>query len=159
MVSLAACGDDDGPGIDPIVGEWELDEVLIEAENPDFDDINGERDNLYFEDSYKIEFNADNTYERELSFFNGDAEDEGDWEKDGDELDLDPEDNTNLITDFEILEVTEENLVLKGETDFFILLPNFVMQDTITSQAVSDSLFAIYGERQTLLVTYTFEKD
>ncbi len=157
---LQACGDDDGPSVNPIVGEWELESVEIEAANPEFSDVNSnDRDNLYRESSYKIEFNMDNTYERELSFFDGDVEEEGDWEIEGDELELDPEDNTALITDFEILEVTEDDLRIKGETDFFTLLPNFVQQDTITSQAVSDSLFDIYGQRQTLIVTFTFERD
>ncbi|MEM1407181.1 MAG: lipocalin family protein [Bacteroidota bacterium] len=158
---ITSCGDDDdGPTVSPIVGEWELDEVNVEAANSGFSNINGDRNSsLFGENDYIIEFNQDNTYERELRFFDGDVEEDGEWELDGNELELDPEDNTILITDFELIDVSEDELILKGETDIFILLPDFVRPDTIFDTSVRDSLFDVYGETQNIILTYTFEKD
>ena len=155
---ISSCGDDDGPGVDLIVGEWEVDDFELQANNSNFNRVDGEFNSLYGESSYKIEFFQDDTFERELQFSNGDLEDEGEWELDGVDLDLDPEDEVGLIESFEVLEKTTDDLILQGETTF-TLLPNDIVRDTVTTQESLDALFDTFGEIQSVTIIFNMERE
>lgn len=158
LTILASCGSDDGPSIPPIVGEWEGDEFEISVDDPAFNSIDGTDDDLYGESSYVFEFDEDGSYERELQFSTGRLEDEGEWEIDGDELELDPDNsNTGLIDDFEIISVDADELVLAGEANFR-LLPNTII-DTVTTIESFNALIEEFGQVKTAQVTLTFERD
>lgn len=119
---LVSCGDDE-PQIDPIVGTWELDEVSISSPPAPLAfwlvSTGLSTTSLYGEVFYEIEFKADNTYERELRFADGSrANDSGEWEIDGDDLDLDQDDSNvspgALFTEFEISDQQDDEIVLIG---------------------------------------------
>jgi len=158
MGVLVSCGDDDSPKVDPLIAEWEVDEFELTDVPAEFNDIEGTRTSLYGENRYRIEFNDDFTYARELRFSTGDLDEEGEWERDGDEIELDPDDDFGLIKNFEIVENDPETLVLTAETSF-ILLPNDVVTDTVTTQASLDALFDEYGVSNFVTVIYRMEKN
>lgn len=115
-----SCGEDEEK-VDPIVGLWELDDVSVDADGSEFDylDTSGEND-LVGESLFTIEFNADLTFERileDVRFSDGstrDIEEEGEWEVDGADLDLDADDDeiNGLPYSFEIDEITASELIL-----------------------------------------------
>ena len=120
LVFITSCGDDEEK-VDPIIGIWELDDVSVDAVGSEFDylDASGEN-NLVGESEFLIEFKADQTFERELEdvlFSDGstrDIEEEGEWELDGDDLDLDSDDQeiNGLPYSFKVEENTGTDLIL-----------------------------------------------
>ena len=119
---LSSCGSDDGPTINPIVGEWELNEVTFSEAPSAFSRFNGGTDNnVYGETKYTITFNSDQTYLRELRINGGTFEDDGEWELDGDDLTLDQDDSdlNGLILDYTVEEdITIKDLVISGSANF-----------------------------------------
>lgn len=119
FVFLLSCKDEEEPKVDPIVGEWELDDASFEVSGYSYYGFEGEND-AFGESSYIITFNADFTYERELEdvpFTSGlsDVNDEGEWERDGEEIDLDSDDDELdfLGYSFDIVSVDGNVLVLE----------------------------------------------
>ncbi|HNP18837.1 MAG TPA: lipocalin family protein [Fulvivirga sp.] len=155
--SLASCSKDDEPAVNPLIGEWQVDEFELTDIPAEFSNVAGSRSTLYGENRYRIEFNADFTYKRELRFSGGDLDEEGEWTQDGDNLELDPETDSGLINEFEIVEIDAESLTLSSE-ETFILLPNNVQQDTVTSQASLDALFDEYGVSNFVTVLMKMDK-
>lgn len=165
LVLFVSCGEDEPP-IDPLVGEWELDE--IEFSNPP----SGHRlatnpvteSTIWGESSYIITFNADGTYERELDRSQGDVEDEGTWEKDGEDLDLD-QDETNaddLVTSFTIDEIDDKKMTLIGRDAWFAWPPEIVNDplalDTLENDEIND-FFVEYGVIVDFTVTMEFDRN
>ncbi len=162
MVSLVACGDDDGPSIDPLVGEWKVEEVTLSNLPAEFDKNEGTEDNLYGESSYVFEFNEDMTYDREIDNIPGigNIDDEGEWEVDNEELELDADGaGFDLIYDYEILELATDDLEIQGER-IFRFLPDAVT-DTAVVETVEElrALFDEYGQNLTVTVTMKLERD
>ncbi len=156
-LTFASCGDDDDP-VDPLLGEWQIDNYEIINVPSDFDRIEGPQDIVYAQETrYRITFNADFTYEREVRASNSIFSEDGEWERDGDELILDPDSNQGFVNDFQIEEQTVESLILSGKIQF-PLFPNNVVTDTISSQESFDALFEEFGQVLDLDVLHNFEK-
>jgi len=120
LLAFGACKDDE-PAIDPIVGDWELDDVSLKFNTSGYSYFEFEGDNdLYGESSYTLEFSADMTYEREINDIPefGNVNDEGVWEMDGDEIDLDSDDNeiNGIPYSFTLLELDDEELLVEYES-------------------------------------------
>lgn len=158
---LISCGDDE-PDVNPIVGNWVLDDVVISdppagfgiATSPNQSDVYGETE-------YLIVFNADGTYFREIDRSAGDFEDEGTWELDGDDLDLD-QDDTNiqgLPTSFTVDgEISDRSMTLVTRDTWFAwpqeLLDDDMAFDTLEGDEIN-ILFENYGQ----FVEFTFTMD
>ena len=120
LLVVSSCGGDE-EAVNPLLGLWELDDVSIDANGSEFDylDESGAND-LVGESEFTIEFNADMTFERileDVQFTDGstrDIEEEGEWELDDDDLDLDSEgDEVNgLPYSFKVDANTSTELVL-----------------------------------------------
>ena len=180
-----SCGNDDEPAVNPLVGEWELKGITITdpPAGTSLQHFQTEPDNtLFLENSYTIEFSDDFTYKRTLAgatVFNGseeiviDVEDDGDWERSGDDLELD-QDNTNasgLVTDFTVSSLVGTDLELVTQDDWFawgssIVNADLVMVDgvpthpldTIDSTEELVEVFAEHGTVATMTFTMEFEK-
>lgn len=144
MVFMVSC-DKDEPKVDPIVGLWELDDATISGAPTDYSLLNGTGNSLYAgEESYSIEFFSDGFYEREIAFSDGqNIEEEGFWEIVGDELQLDPDDESGLIESFTIEEeASQRSLVLSGERTFETWPDSIIINvlPTITTAEQFDSL-------------------
>lgn len=165
---LVSCGDDE-PEISPLVGAWELDDIEASDLPTGYAWAIDPRGNAtaWFEDEYVIEFFADGTYERELSNTTaGDLEDNGEWELDGDELDLDVEDSDTqeIITSFTVDgEITDRSMTLIGQDGWFVWPPSIVDNpdnplDTASTQESLQQLFFEYGEVIQVTVTMEFDR-
>lgn len=170
-VFMISCGDDE-PTINPIVGEWVLDQITI-SNPPDgyAFAVSTTPTNLYGESSYEIEFFADGTYERTINTPNR-FEDEGTWELSNDELELD-QDETNvqgLPLDFEVDgTISEERgmTLITNDDQWFVWPPAILAEfepgvtalDTADTQEKLNALFADYGELQTVTMELEFEKN
>lgn len=169
LVIITSCGDDE-PTVNPLVGKWVLDDVTASdlpsgyafATNPEASSTS------WFEDEYVIEFFADGTYERELSnTTSGDLEDTGEWELDGDDIDLDQDefDTEDVVTSFTISgEITDRSMTLVGTDGWFVWPPAIVDNpdnplDTVTTQESLNALFFEYGEVVDVTVTMEFDRD
>lgn len=170
LLFIASCGGDDEPTISPIVGKWILDDIEATdlpagyafAINPEGSSTS------WFEDEYVIEFFEDGTYERELSNTSaGDLEDTGEWELDGDDLDLDIDefDTQDVVTSFTVDgEITDRSMTLIG-TDGWFAWPASIVDnpdnplDTAAASGTLNELFAEYGEIVDVTVTMEFDRD
>ncbi|MGL1886823.1 MAG: hypothetical protein OCD76_09935 [Reichenbachiella sp.] len=166
VVGVFACKEEEKEP-DPIYGEWVLDDAVLSNPPAGFESYDGiTLPSLFGESEYVLEFFEDNTYERELkglTFGDGsDVEDLGTFEFGDDFLELDPDEDIGLETDFDIIEeVNIENLVL-GTTIQTLSLSDAdyaAISDTVTSQATYDSLEAIYEVSIILDLTMEFDKD
>ena len=151
LVGLVSCKDDE-PKVDPIVGLWELDDVSITFSGSEFQYANVSKENaLYGESSYTIEFNADFTYEREIDDIPGfgDHSDEGEYEIDGDDLDLDSDDPEvgGLAYSFKIIEKSATVLTLEFQ-DSERLFPRSKIQEWINDGTIdSNGNFTVTNEQ------------
>lgn len=134
--------------IDPIIGLWELDDASLEFNSSGYSyyEYEGEN-NVYGESSYTIEFKDDFTFEREIEdVYDGtgiiDLNEEGEWEKKDDELDLDAEDTEigGLPYSFTIVEVTDRSLTLTFEDSRYVYanakIDEWLADGTINSSGV-----------------------
>lgn len=167
MIFFISCKDDE-PKIDPIIGEWELNEVSYSDASSEFSRFNGGTDdNVYGETKYTITFNSDQTYLRELKIQGGTFEDDGEWELDGDELILDQDDSdlTGLILEFDIEEdITVEELVISANAVFFAY-PDAIVNDPLaldTLDTATDEEIEAFNlehiEQFSMTVTLELEK-
>lgn len=103
LLFLPSCKDDEEK-INPIVGTWELDFVELPSESGFVLLTFSNTASLYGEILHEITFFADGTYERDLRFSNGKLEDNGTWELDGEDLDLDIDeaDDDDVVTSFKV---------------------------------------------------------
>lgn len=159
MVTMVGCKDDE-PEADPLLGLWELDDATLEY--PSEFSLYGftKQNDAFGETAYTIEFLDDFTYERELSDLplssgTTDFSDEGEWEKDGEFLDLDTDDTEigGLGYSFEITELDDGNLVLEYESsgDFF---PNAKIQEWFEDGTLdSEGFFTVTQDQFDSLVT------
>lgn len=161
-VLLSSCSSDDGPDISPIVGLWELDRITVSDPPQGYEfAVSTTPSSVYGETSYEIEFFDDNTYERIIRGTSR-FEDDGTWELDGDELDLD-QDNTNvegLPISFTVDgDINERGMTLITEDLWFawppVIVNDPVALDTADTQEELNALFQEYGE----LVPSTFTLD
>ena len=164
---LVACSEEE-PVIDPIIGQWELDDVEWKDLPSNFASWEGPQDDVYGEDDYVIEFREDGTYERELSFPGQDAEDEGEYTNDGDELELDPDDDIGLETDYDVININDSEMEL--ETVIAYTLLSDPVQDAYFDTASEDKtqeefladlewLYDNYGEAVDVTVNMVFDRD
>ncbi|CAN0434372.1 unnamed protein product, partial [Ectocarpus fasciculatus] len=135
MLLLVSCGDDDSDPepVSPIVGTWNL-EVISTSNLP----VGFESNAAFLEPAvvgvnFNFEswmFNQDATYlvEREDPGFN--FTEAGTYVYEGSSLELSPDDFDGQITDFEVSEITDANLVLSFEVSGG-LWPNTFL-DTLT---------------------------
>ncbi len=176
LAFIVACGSDDEPDVNLLIGEWELDDITISSPPSGYGTqginltpsatINGES-------SYQIEFKDDFTYERLLRDAravnsNGepiiiDFEDDGEWEEDGTDLDLDQDNFTvsGIPTRFTVVEKAENSLTLETQDFWFAWSPALVSAggaDTITTSQGFDSL-ADAGWLEVVEMTFTMEFD
>ncbi len=163
---LTSCSSDDGPTIDPIVGQWILDRITITDPPAGYQfAVSTTPTSVYGEDSYEIEFFEDNTYERIIRGTNR-FEDDGTWTLDGDELDLD-QDNANIqglpVTFTVDGEINERGMTLITQDLWFMWPPDIVDDpvalDTADTQEELNALFAEHGELQMATFTLDFEVD
>jgi hypothetical protein len=162
---LASCKDDE-PKIDPIVGEWELNEVNFSDAPADFSRFNGtSADNIYGETKYVITLNSDQTYIREVRIDGKTYEDDGEWELDDEELILDQDDSDTdgFMLDFIVEEeITIEELVISGTittrnfTDEIFNDPEAL--DTLDTQEKFDAFAAEYLQTFSITATLELEK-
>ena len=156
---LIACGDDE-PAINPIVGEWVLDDFVVSDPPVGFRiATNPNQTSLYGESEYLFVINADGTYLREIERTAGDFEDDGTWELDGTDLDLD-QDDTNiqgLSTAFMVDgDITDRSMTLVT-TDTWFAWPDAItteILDTVAQENLND-FFLEYGA----FVDFTFTMD
>ncbi|MEM9389904.1 MAG: DUF5004 domain-containing protein [Bacteroidota bacterium] len=165
---ITSCGDDDsdGPVVSPIVGEWELDDVSISNVPSGYLlATQATLNNYYGESEYKIVFFEDFTYEREIEFATQSWEDEGEWELDEQDLDLD-QDDTNvqgLPTSFTIEgEITDRSMTLVTE-DLWLAWPPEIVDDPNTpldtlEQSELANFFAEYGALVNMTLTIDFDR-
>jgi len=177
LVFISSCGGDEEQ-INPIIGLWELDDVSVDAQGSEFDYIDDSGlNNLVGESEFTIEFKADMTFERNLEdveFSNGtirDIEEEGEWELDGDELDLDSDDPEigGLPYGFKVEENSSTELVLSFSENgtFFPLSKLQEWSDdgtldangffTLTDEQI-DSLFTNFQENVNIDFVLEFDK-
>lgn len=170
LVGLISCKDEE-PKIDPIVGEWELDGVEIVAPT-NFSGYGGTGSSLYGEDSYIFEFLSDLTFTRELDNIPGstgsfDIDQEGEYEKTTDELELDPDESVGgLPDDFEIVELTADKMFLSYQEENVEAFPDEIWEiwdetnanDTIDTEEEYNAVFAEYGSYIELEVILEFDK-
>lgn len=148
---IVACGDDDAPPVNPLVGEWELDEIIVVNPPSGYSSVDGvEFNTLAGESSYVITFNSDLTYSREVDDIpqQGDLEDEGTWSLDEDDLSLDVDDGDEaniLFLDFDVNGDIDDKLNVTVDAEIFALSdailsdPQFV--DTVKTQAQFNAVF------------------
>ena len=158
---LVSCGDDE-PTVNPIVGSWVLDDVEISDPPAGFViATNSQQSSVYGESEYLFIFEADGTYIRELERDNGDFEDEGTWEIDGEDLDLD-QDDTNvqgLPTSFRIDgEISDRSMTLIT-TDTWFAWPQSIIDDEQALDTLEDSEVNAFFEEYGALVEMTFTLD
>lgn len=141
--------------INPIIGLWELDDVSLDAQGSEFDylDETGEN-NLVGESEFTLELMADLNFERilkDVSFTDGsvrDIEEEGEWELDGDDLDLDLDGTelTGLPYRFTVTENTATELVL-SYTDRGSFYPESKIQEWLADGTVdAQGFFTVTDE-------------
>ncbi|MFY0605659.1 MAG: hypothetical protein JXR10_03030 [Cyclobacteriaceae bacterium] len=159
ILALGSCKEDE-PKINPLVGDWELVEVEFTDLPSAFASFEGYTDiNLYGETSYELEINDDNTYERTLRLPSQRLQDEGEWEFDGEELELDPEEDLGLPTDFTLTEDIEDDELYLSAYINFRLLPDAVTDTaTVSTQEELEALFENYGQTVEVNVIHLFEK-
>ena len=122
FVVLMACKEEEKM-VDPLVGLWELDEFALDIEEDGFTILEFRDLQEFDEDRYTFLFNEDFTFVRTLEnvTVNGvktDLEEEGEWEIDDDELELDADDGEigAFLYDYDIEELTENSLILSFNT-------------------------------------------
>lgn len=161
---LVSCGDDE-PTVNPIVGSWELDDVVISDPPAGFQiATNPQQSSVYGESEYLLIFNADGTYIREIERTTGDFEDEGTWEIDDDDLDLD-QDDTNvqgLPTSFTIDgEISDRSMTLVYQ-DIWFAWPQSIIDDEQALDTLEDSevnaFFDLYGAEVEMTFTIDFDR-
>ncbi len=165
LVLFVAC-DDDEPKVDPIVGEWELDRFEISNAPTGFMNVEGRSSDWFGEDRYSIEFFSDGAYNREIDNIPGfgDIDDEGEWELIDNELELDSDDDEIGGVDYSFTleeEITDREMILSALTTILALPDDFatvVMVDTVTIQAVLDSLVGAYVNEIQVTGTYEFDR-
>ncbi len=169
IVLFVSC-DDDEPKIDPIVGLWELDDAIISDAPSNFSNVEGSGPNIYGEDTYTIEFFQDGLYEREIDFpagsFFSDIDEEGEWEVNGDELELDPDRSqiSGLDYSFSLEEdISDREMLISSLSEVLAFTDQFVAdfnatQDTITSQEVFDSILNANVQEIQVKVTLEFDR-
>jgi hypothetical protein len=179
MILLFVSCDDDEPQIDPIVGLWTLDDVEVTDTPNGYSNLENSGSDVFQEREYTIEFLDDFTYERELEdVFGQDINEDGEWDKTEDELELDPEDDPirnpedlgifligaqiDLGYSFTIDGEITDKMTLTSDAGFWALSDDFIVafsesQDTITSPAVGDSI--ILANLQQIQATITLEFD
>ncbi len=170
VLFLTSCSDDEEP-IHPIVGTWELDEITISEVPSGYQNAFNQTSDFTFwqEESYTLFFFQDGTYEREVedSFtFGGDVEDEGEWEIDDEDLDLDQidGDSDELVLSFTIDgEITERKMTLVGEDFWFVWPPEILNDpnnplDTLETNEEYVAFFNEYGEIQKCTISMDFDK-
>lgn len=118
---MVSCGDDE-PQVDPIVGTWEMFNVSGTIAESDFGYLEfADQASLFGESVYSFQFDADGTYERLLEgvqFTNGSTgnlDDTGEWEVDGDDLELDADgaEVSGLSYEYNIAELAGNDLRLE----------------------------------------------
>lgn len=159
---LISCGDDE-PDVNPIVGSWVLDDFVISDTPAGFvlaTDAN--QSNLFGESEYLFTINADGTYFRELERTNGDIEDDGTWELDGNDLDLDV-DNENianaLVTSFTVEgDITDRSMTLVTRDTWFAW-PQAIWDDPLALDTLDQSEVGAFFNEYGTFVEYTFTMD
>lgn len=167
-----SCSKDDEVVI-PIVGLWTLDKITI-SEPPSgyqFASSTTPSATALQESNYEIEFLADMTYERTLdgTIF-GRVDDQGTWELDGEDLDLDQEDATNyddLPVRFEVDgDISDRSMTLITTDAWFAWPPSIINDpnnplDTIdfSNSAEANAFFSEYGEIVDATFTLEFDKE
>ncbi len=163
FIFLSACGDDE-PSVDLLIGEWVLEDITISdpptgfgfgiiATTPDA--------TILAERSYKITFEDDFTYEREIEeseVFEQDLEDSGTWERNENEIDLDQDetDIDGLPTRFTIVDLDDDKLTVVTE-DLWFAFPPEIINDPVAIDTLIQEEFRLFGNTYAELVTATFE--
>lgn len=171
-ILLVSCKDDE-PEINPLIGTWELDDATLEFQSSGFSysEFSGDND-VYGESSYIIQFFDDLTYEREINDIPGfgDINDEGEWEQDGEDIDLDSDDDEigGVPYSFTLVEVNDRSLVLTYEEEQLVWsnskLDEWFADGTINSSGqfnieTQDQLDSLLTFRQTVDAIVTLEFD
>lgn len=167
-----SCSKDDEVII-PVVGVWTLDKITISDPPSGYQLAASSTPNatILGETDYEIEFLADFTYERTLSeTIFGRVDDEGTWELDGEDLDLDVEDVTNyedLPVRFEVDgDISDRSMTLVTQDVWFAWPPSIINDpnnplDTIdfNDPDEGNAFFSEYGEIVEMTFTLEFEKE
>lgn len=115
LLVLNACNEKD-PEVNPLVNTWRLDEISVEVKEAGYESNNftGDASGVY-----TLAFRSDLTYTRSVGT---DIEENGNWEQDGDFIELDPEAGTpkqdGLFYRFTITQITDRELDIQFEDDF-----------------------------------------
>ncbi len=183
LLFMSSCGGDSEPSVNPLVGEWELDNITI-SDPPtgfSFELFNTEPSStLLGETRYTIEFKDDMTYEREIRdarlFDNqgneivSDLDDDGEWEQDGNTIDLDQEnaDFADIPTRFELVEIDDETLTVTTTDSWFawpaeiandpVALDTLIVDGAIDNERFT-ALLIEYGEIVDATFTLEFDKN
>ncbi|MBV6644356.1 MAG: hypothetical protein KI790_02845 [Cyclobacteriaceae bacterium] len=168
LCAITSCSDDDEPTVNPLVGEWILDKITV-SDPPAGHQLatTPNPTSLYGESSYELEFFEDMTFERTLRSSADRIDEDGEWELDEADLDLDI-DNSNaaftIPTRFTVEgEITDRDLVLVT-TDSWLAWPPSIVEDefaldTADTQEKLNELFNEYGVVVDFTFTLEFEKD
>lgn len=136
LVFLGSCGKDDEPRVpDPIEGLWALESFQLTDAPAGFESYEGlvlELRQLVAWEDYEITFAADNTYSRRIFIPGPDSTDEGVWTKEGNSLNLKPNEE-----DF------EEDYTIETNSDIELIWSEPVTLSLI-EDAVRDTLSQAY---------------
>ncbi|MEQ9303927.1 MAG: hypothetical protein RJQ14_08430 [Marinoscillum sp.] len=155
LMIFTSCKEEEEP-VNPLVGIWELDDATLEFSGFSYYGFEGDN-NVYGEDSYIIEFRKDFTYERELEDIPGlgDIGDEGEWESDGEDLDLDTNDDDYPIGySFTIVELDDRSLLLEYNGETVLLFPDNKIEEWFDDGTINSSgTFDVTDEQYDSLLT------
>lgn len=162
LVFLGSCGKDDEPRVpDPIEGTWLLDAFQLSDAPAGFESWEGvvlEIGQLFIWEDYEVTFNADNTYSRRIYLPGSDATDTGVWTKEGNSLNLKP-DEEDFEEDYTI--ENNDDIELVWSEPITLSLIEDAVRDTL-SQAYVDSLtdeeFDALFTDVDITLNYVFEK-
>ncbi|MEO9964173.1 MAG: lipocalin family protein [Reichenbachiella sp.] len=164
LIVISSCSSDD-PEPDKIIGTWIMDNATYFDAPSGYSLSNGEVENLYGENEYKIRFFDDLTYERDIAGNGGSFEDEGTWVQEGDDLTLTyDKGTTGLLLEFTVEgEITDKNLDITSSTSVRTFSDEILNDpetfDTITTQSSIDDIIETYSEVINLKVTLSFDKE
>lgn len=144
FIVLNACNDSDDP-VNPLVKTWKLDEISVTIEEPGFESNNFSGDASV---NFSLDLRADLTYTRTLGEGETAEVENGNWEEDGDFIELDPEAGTPkdpltfLFYSFTVVSVTDREMDITFEDN------NFYIPDATIDAWIADGTLVL-NEAQT----------
>ncbi|MEM6737561.1 MAG: hypothetical protein AAGC64_07365 [Bacteroidota bacterium] len=170
-----SCGDDDEePTLTHEIGEWSLDSYALQNFPAGFESNEGlllRVDQISLGglsvESYKLVLNNDGTYTRSIDVTGPDVNDNGTWELDDDDLELEPEDGD--FQEFSVARNENNDLWLVARNGITTAFIPDIYFDTVTQSYLDfldtlsndqiDSISNVLSEPVVADLVYIFERD